>query len=416
MTTVVAAGIERTCERPPTVGTIRFVPEGWPRLGPAPNLGPDLRGGKEWRRIAPAEATVRLRNALLTVLLPTVFLACAPRDGVGLEPGPLDALAERVRDGSYPEVHAILLMKDGRLAFERYFPGNAWDYGAPEFRGPWTDHNAETPHNLASVTKSITGLLVVLAVDRGMIRGFDEPLCGFFPEHAALCDGEKAAIHLGHVLTMTSGLAWNEQDVPYSDPSNDIVRLFLVEDPVAHVLSKPVVAPPASRWSYNGGGTNLLGKVVERASGMRLDAFARVHLFEPLGIRDATWQFVRPDFVYASGDMTMRPRDMAKIGQMLLDGGVWEGKRILSEEKAALLVRTQVPLMPGTGYALHWWTRTFESGGERVDAFAADGWGGQRILVFPSKDLVAVFTGGSYTKQHRLDEVVTEYVLPAVRR
>lgn len=359
---------------------------------------------------------MRLRRVFLTVILPAALLGCGPPDDAELELGTLDALVERVHDGTYPEIHAIVLVKDGRLAFEQYFPGYAWDYDAPEFRGPFIEHVAETPHNLASVTKSITGLLVVLAVDRGILPGLDEPLCGFFPEHASLCDGEKRRIHLGHVLTMTSGLAWNEQDVPYSDPSNDIVQLFLVEDPIAHVLSKPLIAPPGSRWYYNGGGTNLLGKVVERASGMRLDAFARVHLFEPLGIRDAAWQFVRPGFVYASGDMTMRPRDMAKIGQMLLDGGVWEGKRILSEERAALLVRTQVPLMPGTGYALHWWTRTFESAGERVDAFAADGWGGQRILVFPSKRLVAVFTGGSYTREHRLDEVVAEYVLPAARR
>lgn len=333
----------------------------------------------------------------------------------GFEPAVLNAMNERVLDGTFQDVHAILIAKDGKLVFEKYYPGYAWDYEAERFRGPWTEYEADTPHNLASVTKSITGLLVVLALDRGMIRDFDEPVCGFFPDHSALCDEKKRTIHLGHLLTMTSGLAWNEQDVPYSDASNDIVQLFLVPDPVAHVLAKPLADPPASRWYYNGGGTNLLGKIVERASGMRLDEFAESVLFGPLGIRDAKWQFVQPEFVYASGDMTMRPRDMAKIGQMLLDGGVWAGERILSEEMTATLVRTQVPLMPGTGYALHWWTRTLESSGERVEAFLADGWGGQRIMVFPEKRLVVVFTGGNYTQAHRLDEIVTDFVLPSLR-
>lgn len=333
---------------------------------------------------------------------------------VGLDPGPLAAMVDRVRDGTFPEVDGILIVRHGKLVFERYFPGYAWDYRAKDFRGPWTEYGPDTAHNLASVTKSVTAILLAIAVDRGMIRGFDEPLCGFFPGYTSLCTGGKERITLAHVLSMTSGLSWNEQDVPYSQQENDIVQLFLVPDPVAHVLSKPIAYDPASHWYYNGGGTNLLGEVIQRASGLRLDGFAQRFLFSPLHITGHKWVFIQPDFVYASGDMTMRPRDMAKLGHLLLGGGVWGEERVLSPELARALVQRRVQLMPNSGYGFHWWTRTYEASSAHVDAFYADGWGGQRIMVFPERDLVVVFTGSSYTKGHHLDDVVTGFILPSL--
>jgi CubicO group peptidase (beta-lactamase class C family) len=335
-----------------------------------------------------------------------------PQD-VGIDPAPLREMVGRVLDRTYPDIHGILIVKDGALVFERYFPGYAWDYQADGFRGPWTEHGPDTPHNLASVTKSVTGILLAIAIDKGYVKGVEEPLCPFFPEHAASCVGGKERITLRHVLTMSSGLAWNEQDVPYSDPRNDIVQLFVVADPVGYILSKAPAHEPGTRWYYNGGGTNLLGKVIEKASGSRLDAFAEEHLFGPLGMSGEEWVFIRPDLVYASGDMKMRPRDMAKLGQLLLDHGAWGGRAVLSPAWADDVVRKRVRHTETSGYGYHWWLRTYSSGSTTIDAFLADGWGGQRIMGFPSLRLVVVFTGGNYTGQHRLDEVVTRFVLPA---
>lgn len=333
---------------------------------------------------------------------------------VGMAGDSILRLLEEIRAKTYRDVHSVLIARGGRLVFEAYFPGYAYDYEGEQFHGPWTEFGPETLHNTASVTKSITGLLVGIAVDQGCIPGPDASVFSFFPEYADLADEAKEKITVAHLLTMTSGLEWNEQDVFYSEPENDIIQLFLVDDPAAYVLAKPLVHPPASTWYYNGGGPNLLGEIIHRCSGERLDQFAEEHLFSHLGITDLEWVFIKPDFVYASGDMKLRPRDMAKVGQLVLDGGTWNGTEIVSPGWVELMTRKWVSLNPGQGYGFLWWTRDYWVGAKSVNAVMADGWGGQRIMVFPDYDLVVVFTGGNYTEQHRLDEAVARYILPAL--
>lgn len=333
---------------------------------------------------------------------------------VGIVPDSLRGLLERIRSGWYRDVHSVLVARNGRLVFEEYFPGYAWDYEGEGFRGPWTEFGPETRHNTASVTKSITGLLVGIALDRGCLPNTDASVFSFFPEYAHLSDDGKAQITLAHLLTMTSGLAWNEQDVFYSELENDIVQLFLVEDPVEYVLSKQLVHRPGIQWYYNGGGPNLLGEIIQSCSGKRLDQFAQEHLFSPLQIPGVEWVFINPDFVYASGDIKVRPRDMAKIGQLVLNKGTWRDARIVSEAWVQQMTRTHVQLGPSQGYGFLWWTRIYWRGKDSVTATVADGWGGQRVMVFPDLDLVVVFTGGNYTQQHRLDEAVSRYILPAI--
>ena len=331
-----------------------------------------------------------------------------------IAPDPLLELIKEIRAGTYPDVHGVLIARGGRLVFETYFPGNAYDYQAEGLRGPWTEFGPETLHNTASVTKSITGLLVGIAVDQECLPGPDATVFSFFPEYARLSDEGKEKITLAHFLTMTSGLQWNEQDVFYSEVENDIIQLFLVDDPIEHVLAKPLIHPPASNWYYNGGGVNLLGEIIHRCSKKRLDEFAQEHLFFPLQITRSEWVFINPDFVYASGDIKLRPRDLAKIGQLVLNEGTWQGTRIVSAAWVEAMTRKWVPLGPSKGYGFLWWIWEYSRGSDLVNAVMADGWGGQRIMVFPDLDSVVVFTGGNYLHEHRLDEVVSRYILPAL--
>lgn len=335
------------------------------------------------------------------------------KDG-GIAVDPIRKLLHAIRADTFPDVHSVLIAHHGRLVMEAYFPGYAWDYQEENFRGPLTEFGSNTLDNMASVTKSVTGLLVGIAMDRAFIPGSDAGIFSFFPEYSSLSNDRKSGITIGHLMTMTSGLRWNEQDVFYSEEENDIIQLFLVPNPVEFILAKDLDHMPGSQWYYNGGGTNLLGEIIRRSSGLRLDQFAEEYLFAPLQITGVEWAFIRPDFVYASGDLKMRPRDLAKIGQLLLNGGTWQGTRIVSESWVKEMTRTHVPLGPGQGYGLFWWTRVYEQGSDPVNAFMADGWGGQRVIVFPDLDLVVVFTGGNYTRQHRLDEIITTYILPAV--
>jgi CubicO group peptidase (beta-lactamase class C family) len=204
-------------------------------------------------------------------------------------------------------------------------------------------------------------------------------------------------------------------ELPYSNSRNDLVQLFLVSDPVEYILSKPLVAEPGSAWYYNGGNTNLLGEVIRQATGQRLDAFAAQNLFAPLGITNYEWDFINPDFIHASGNLQLRPRDLAKFGSLYLHGGVWNGQRIVSQEWVDASVHHHATPRGGGGYGYQWWLRTYDAGATDVDAFHAAGWGGQRIVVLPEMDMVVVFTGGNYVDDDPADEIITRYILPAVQ-
>jgi CubicO group peptidase (beta-lactamase class C family) len=333
----------------------------------------------------------------------------------------LDDLVDRIRDDTYKNVHSILIVKDGKLVFEEYFGGHDFDYNGDQFQGAYVEHGIDTLHNQASVTKAVTSALIGLAIDHGFIAGVDEKLFTYFPEYAHLKNDAKGEITLLHLLTMTSGFEWNEVDVFYDDISNDLIQLFIVPDSIAYILSKPLVAEPGTRWYYSGGDVNLLGEIIRRATGLRMDDFATEFLFEPLGITAYEWDFIKPDFIHASGNLKLRPRDMAKIGSLYLNDGVWQGQRIISQEWVEASSREFIRIPRGgalsdhaDAYGYQWFLKTYHSNATPVNAYFRSGWGGQKITVFPSLDMVVVFTGGNYAEPDPVDEIVTRYILPAV--
>ncbi len=339
----------------------------------------------------------------------------SPAD-VGLDEQRLRETVERIQDKTYQNVDSILIVKEGKLVFEVYFDDHEWDYDSPQFRGKLIHYGPETRHNLASVTKSFTSILVGMALDHGAIQSVDDPVFDYFPKYAHLSDTQKATITLKHLLTMSSGLQWNEGELPYSDPNNDLVRLFSESNPIGYILSRPVISTPGAQFYYGGDNTNLLGEVIRSATGQRMDAFAEEHLFGPLGITDYAWDFINPDMIHASGNLQLRPRDMAKLGQLCLNGGVWEGQRIVSEAWIAESTQKHVTHSTTSGYGYQWWLETYRVGSASVDAFSALGWGGQKIMVFPDLEMVVVFTGGNYASGDPSEEILTRYILPAVQR
>ena len=374
-----------------------------------------------------------LKALLLALICAVLLVSCAPaqtspapeqtNDGwqtaslaeVGIDERKIGEAIKHIHDDTYKNVHGILIVKDGKLVFEEYFSGYTWDYNGDQFRGELTDYGADTIHNLASVTKSFTSALVGIAIDQGFIQGVDEKLFAFFPEYASLNDESKYGITLYHLLTMTSGLKWNEMDLPLSNTRNDLIQLFIVSDPKEYILAKPVAHEPGAKWYYNGGGTNLLGEVIREATGLRIDDFAEKYLFTPLGITNYEWDHINPDMIHASGNLKLRPRDMAKFGYLFLNGGVWKGERIISEKWVEESTKKHALPSWADGYGYQWWLRTYRASSASVDSFYADGWGGQRIMVFPSLDMVVVFTGGNYVGEVPIDEIITRYILPAVR-
>jgi CubicO group peptidase (beta-lactamase class C family) len=336
-----------------------------------------------------------------------------------MDPGPLSDLMERIGREEYQNVHGIVIVKDGKLVFEEYFAGHRWSYQADEHKGQRVQFDADTLHNLASVTKSVTSALVGIAIDRGLIDGVEARAFDFFPEHASLRDSTKDGITLWHLLTMTSGLEWNEGEYGYEDRRNDLIQLFYVPDPVEYILAKPAVARPGKKWYYNGGNTNLLGEIIKKAAGQRMDALAQEHLFAPLGITSYEWDHINADVIHASGNLQLRPRDLAKFGYLYLNDGVWQGDQIVSTEwvRQSTRAQTAIPGRASTeGYGYQWWVKAYYLGSTPMTCFYAAGWGGQRIAVFPELDMVAVLTGGNYVGRTPVDEIINEYILPATRQ
>jgi len=338
----------------------------------------------------------------------------ASLSAVGIDPAPLAELMNLLR--SYPGhlVEGILIVKDGKLVFEEYFEGRQH----PTYGDGPVSYDRATKHCLSSVTKSITATLLGISIDKGFVPGVDERVFAYFPDMADLDVGTKSGLTLRHLVTMSAGLQWDEWSYSLSDPRNDLTQWFRsTGDLVRFVLERPMVADPGTSFTYNGGLTNVLGEAVRRASGRRLDAFSEAFLFGPLGITDFSWYLLRPDFVYASGDLSLRPRDLAKIGRLYLHSGLWSGTRLLSSEWVAASAPPVFVMQPWpgcAGYSYGWWPRTeiYGSG-----AYAAEGWGGQALIVMPELGAVVVFTGGSYWRSPLLSphQMMERYILPAIR-
>lgn len=327
--------------------------------------------------------------------------------GHGIETAPLQALVQGVRDGTYTNIHAILLARHGQLLLEEYFAG----MGVSTM---YTRYGRDTLHELASVTKSVNATLVGIGLCDGWIRALDEPVATFFPEFPeAAADPAKQRITLRHLLTMTAGLRWDESSYPYGDPRNSHSALDDAPQPIRWVLQQPLVAPPGRAFVYNSGLSITLGGVVARLTGESTDAYASQRLFAPLGITVFEWRRYADGTVQAGGGLSLRPRDMAKLGQLYLDRGTWAGRRVVCEEWIEAATRQQVE---GVDYGYQWWLTQFDAGGRSVRAFYASGRGGQFVFVLPDLSLVAVFTGGNTDEKYLQPfDMMERYVLPAVR-
>jgi CubicO group peptidase (beta-lactamase class C family) len=317
----------------------------------------------------------------------------AALEEVGLDESPIAAFINELVNNLDHRIHSILVVKNSKLVFEEYFPGIAFYHGA------YTEFDRETRHNLASVTKSVTSALIGLAIRHGFITDENRNVFDFFPEYASLRNAEKDRITIKHLLTMTSGLQWDEDTYPYTDPRNDCAQLFNQDDPLRYVLGMPMESEPGAQFLYNSGTVNVLGEIIRKASGMRADDFAERFLFNTLGITDFWWQELANDICYTSGDLKLRPRDMAKFGCLYLRNGNWKGEQVLPAQWIQNSIRDYISQSPDYGYL--WWISAPEVDNVSIPVFSAVGWGGQRIAVIQDLDMVVVVTAGYYDEYEK---------------
>lgn len=317
----------------------------------------------------------------------------------GVRAEPALQLVHAIRAGAYPQAHSVLLIRHGKLVLEEYFYG----------------HHRERLHGFQSCTKSITSLLVGIALEQGAIGSIDEPVYKYFPERAGYrWIDECYDLTLKHILTMTAALDWNET-LPYTDPRNDAVQMNQSADWIGYVLNKTRAGKPGEKYVYTSGLSILLGALLKNATGLYVDEFAERHLFGPLGITRYRWEAAPDGTRHTGGGLSLRPRDAAKIAAMLLAGGRWRGQPVIAE--AWVRESTRQHTAPDDyPYGYQWHLSRFEVNGRKFESFCASGYGGQRMFMFPELDLAVVFTAGSYGGDSKPLEKVERFILPAVVR
>ena len=300
-------------------------------------------------------------------------------------------------DGELPGLHGLVIVRRGRLALERYYTGPDQTWGRPLGRvafGP------DTLHDLRSVTKSIVGLLYGIALADGRVPPPDAVLVDQFPEYPDLAaDPARRRLTVSHLLTMTLGLDWNES-VPYTSAANSEIAMELAPDRYRFVLERPIAGEPGLRWRYNGGATALLGRLIARGVGAALPDFARAALFVPLGITAFDWIKGRDGTPSAASGLRLAPRDLARIGQLLVQRGRWDGRQVVPGSWVEASLRPAVAIDELSRYGLHWYLGEVSvpaRAGPRPEPWiGAFGNGGQRLYVLPGLELVVAITAGNY--------------------
>lgn len=332
------------------------------------------------------------------------WMTSTPREQ-GLDPEPLEALDGRIRAGDFGYIDRVVVIRNGvRVLNERYAndyeeisrgrvsqigcgfgcADPSWDNQFNYLHPDWHPyHQGRDVHTLQSVTKSISATLIAVAIARGELAGVEARLVPLLRDYdVSGMDQRFGQATLADLLTMRSGIEWHEGDRPMDD-TNTTIQLERADDWVRFTLSQPMDAAPGVKWVYNSGGSQLMSAILRTATGRTMDLYAEDHLFGPLGIQDYHWKKTNAGLPDALGGLYLEAEQLAKIGYLYLQDGVWDGMRILPDGWVAAATARHVS-NPGYGY--QWWRP--DPGG--VEVWAGQGFGGQYLLVLPDYDIVAV--------------------------
>src|SRR5229473_3453739 len=363
---------------------------------------------------------------------PTHGWAKAAPASVGVDAKVLAGLDADLASGKYPLVDSFAVFRCGSAIFERTY---SHDYGkiyAKEAKtvGPLNAHltgpyNYFDPawhpyyhgtdlHTMQSVSKTVSSVIMGIAITRGDFKaGLDTPLLKYFDvAKVKNVDDRKRRITLRHVLTMTTGLDWNEE-VAYDDPKNDADLMEATDDWVQYVIDKPMAQEPGKVFNYSSGVSALLAFIFQKETGQDIEKYGEKYLFTPLGM-DHYWKRSPMGVVDTEGGLFLRTTDLAKIGYLYLHDGTWEGQQIVSTDWVKQSLAPFIEAEEGFKYGFKWWLlpRTDRTG----YVWMARGFGGQRLMVFPDENLIVVFTGWEILKDPAGDRELVNRILPAVRR
>ncbi len=355
---------------------------------------------------------VACQQAKKNTELPNAFFINSTFEIEGLKKEPFDLFLKEVDEGKYGNVDRIFLVKNGKLILDTLFRNDykkiskgksspigcgyntcqdstvfgEFNYYHPFWHPYYKDREI---HTLQSITKSISSLLIGIAIDQGKIPSTEVKILNYLTDFdLSKVEDPLYEANLEHLLKMKLGMEWHEIGTPDTDPGNTTFMLEKSDNWIQYTLNQPMDTFPDTKWIYNSGGSQLMSVIIKKTTGLHLDEYAEKYLFEPLGIKNYHWKISPTGFPDALGGLYLEAEDLAKIGLLVLNKGNWEGNQIIStqwiEKSTSRLSDTTQVL--DFGYGFQWW-RPDKNGTKVIAGF---GHGGQALIIIPEFDLVAV--------------------------
>ena len=345
------------------------------------------------------------------------FPPVAPPE-VGLNDHRLAILSQMIEAGNFGDIQSLLIVRYGNMAVENYYQG----------------YNRHLLHFTGSVTKSVTSLLIGIAIDQGFLAGIeqgvlDKTVLELFPEYQTIiyADPLKQILVFKHLLTMSSGLQWDESTYPFEDPRNDYYRAYHSEDSTEYILKKLVGEDPGSVFQDNGGLSMLLSRIILNNTDLHTDEFAEEYLFKPLGIKTFVWDQLDDGLADTGGGLDLRPYDLAKIGCLYVNDGKWKNHQVVSktwiEESTRAWIEAQYinDFDITAHYGFQWWLLPIQGlpgiTPQDNDIYMARGQYGQFIFAIPSLEMIVVITSDNEETEEFLMgiyAILYDHILQAV--
>lgn len=323
---------------------------------------------------------------------------------VNLNPDSIEGMLNVLRQEEAYDFRGVVVIKDSKLVLEEYF----YSY--------WR----ETIHDIRSAGKSITALLVGIAIDKGLIESVDQKVYDFFPEFASNPNitEEHRNITIKHLLMMSSGMDSDTDDI--NSPGN-WVNWGPQDNWVEIALNVPMKFDSGEKWVYNDICAMLCSAIIQKASGKPLDEFAKEHLFEPLGIREYYWYRNAQNITGGMGNLYITNLDFAKIGLLVLNKGKWKNQQIISANWIEEISTKRLDL-PDLGpfansYGYFWWIGQKNIHGKDYEYFFASGNGGNKLYIIPQENIVISIQSSAYGQGygHRRANFILDSILKSIQ-
>ncbi len=316
----------------------------------------------------------------------------ASPEEVGINTQMIENAVNGIINEDYGIVQSLVVIKNNKLICDEYFYG----------------FDRTIPHHQASVTKSVSSLVTGIAVDQGKIQSIDRNIFEYFPDYSNKKIKVWENVTLKNFLTMTVGLDWTQE----------LEQKFEMDkDKFDSVLSRKPVTKPGTKFEYRNPNIDLFAGVIENSTGIKLDKYAEQYLFKPLNIKDYKWHYFNGfDQPRCDGSLMLRPRDMAKLGSLLLNKGRWKGKQIVSEKWIDDSMRSHIRVDQEFTYGYLWWIKDMTINGKNVKIVFANGWGSQFIMAIPSLDMIVVMTGNNESNEKHFApfDLVDKYLIKPI--